>query len=139
MWDAHPGPRKRGKRSTVQIFLYKNPFPDSEIPEFLNFEFRNIGFRLYHVKSDFDLIAYQYVTVLYYYYHVPMMIYITSVLFSMAVWCPCMAMNVVALSVCTQYNVELLLDIILLTQCYYHRGTRSAFKCHEDIILICSL
>ena len=31
-------------------------------------------------------------------------------------WCPCMA-NV-------QYNGGLLPDIILLTQCYFHRGTR---------------
>ena len=33
--------------------------------------------------------------------------------------CPCMAINVGV-----QYNGGLLLDIILLTQCYYHRGTR---------------
>ena len=35
------------------------------------------------------------------------------------VWCPCMAINV-----SVQYNGGLLPDIILLTQCYYHRGTR---------------
>ena len=35
------------------------------------------------------------------------------------VWCPCMA-----ISVSVQHNVGLLLGIILLTQRYYHRGTR---------------
>ena len=35
-------------------------------------------------------------------------------------WCPCMAINVSVI----QYNGGLLPDIILLTQCYYHRGTR---------------
>ena len=35
------------------------------------------------------------------------------------VWCPCMAINV-----SVQYNGGLLPDIILLSQCYYHRGTR---------------
>ena len=35
-------------------------------------------------------------------------------------WCPCMAINV-----SVQYNGGLLPDIILLTQCYHHRGTRS--------------
>ena len=35
------------------------------------------------------------------------------------VWCPYMAIDV-----SVQYNGELLPDIILLTQCYYHRGTR---------------
>ena len=34
--------------------------------------------------------------------------------------CPCMAINVVSV----QYNGGLLPDIILLTQCYFHRGTR---------------
>ena len=34
--------------------------------------------------------------------------------------CPCMAIN----NVSVQYNLGLLPDIILLTQCYYHRGTR---------------
>ena len=34
-------------------------------------------------------------------------------------WCPCMAI-IASLS----YNDGLLLDIILLIQCYYHRGTR---------------
>ena len=36
------------------------------------------------------------------------------------VWCPCMAIN----NASVQYNGGLLPDIILLTQCYYHRGTR---------------
>ena len=45
---------------------------------------------------------------------------VVSVLFSLFVWCPCMAINVVSV----QYNGGLLPDIILLTQCYYHRGTR---------------
>ena len=35
------------------------------------------------------------------------------------VWCPCMAINVSA-----QHNGGFLPGIILLTQCYYHRGTR---------------
>ena len=34
-------------------------------------------------------------------------------------WCPCMAINV-----SVEYNGGLLPDIILLTQCYCHRGTR---------------
>ena len=45
--------------------------------------------------------------------------YNVSVLFLMFVWCPCMAIDV-----SVQYNGGLLPDIILLTQCYYHRGTR---------------
>ena len=39
-----------------------------------------------------------------------------------------------AVSVSVQYNGGLLLDIILLTQCYYHRGTR--FKCHEEVLYL---
>ena len=36
-------------------------------------------------------------------------------------WCPCMATN----NVSVQYDGGFLSDIILLlTQCYYHRGTR---------------
>ena len=47
------------------------------------------------------------------------------------VGCPCMATNV-----SVQYNVGFLHGIILLTQCYYHRGTRlKAMK----RFLICSL
>ena len=42
-----------------------------------------------------------------------------SGLFLMFFWCPCMAINANL-----QYNGGLLPDIILLTQCYYHRGTR---------------
>ena len=34
-------------------------------------------------------------------------------------WCPCMAINV-----SVQYDGGFLPNIILLTQCYYHRGTR---------------
>ena len=34
-------------------------------------------------------------------------------------WCPCMAINV-----SVQYDGGFLRDIILLIQCYYHRGTR---------------
>ena len=48
-----------------------------------------------------------------------MMCYIVSVLFLLFVWCPCMAINV-----SVQYNGGLFPDIILLTQCYYHKGTR---------------
>ena len=33
--------------------------------------------------------------------------------------CPCMAINV-----SVQYDGGFLPDIVLLTQCYYHRGTR---------------
>ena len=46
------------------------------------------------------------------------MYYIVSVVLFL-VWCPCMAVNV-----SVQYNGGLLADIILLTQSYYHRGTR---------------
>ena len=45
--------------------------------------------------------------------------YIVSGLFLLCFWCPCMASNV-----SVQYNGGFLPDIILLTQCYYHRGTR---------------
>ena len=48
-----------------------------------------------------------------------MMYYIVSGLFLLFCWCPCMAINV-----SVQYNGGLLPDIILLTQCYLHRGTR---------------
>ena len=43
---------------------------------------------------------------------------IVSGLFLMFFWCLCMAINVNV-----QYNGGLLSDIILLTQCYLHRGT----------------
>ena len=57
--------------------------------------------------------------------------YMVSGLFFMVFWCPCMAMNV-----SVQYNGGLLPDIILLTQFYFHRGTRS-----NDVkrFCICSL
>ena len=48
-----------------------------------------------------------------------MVYYIASGLFLLFLWCPCMAINVNV-----QYNGGLLLDIILLTQCYFQRGTR---------------
>ena len=48
-----------------------------------------------------------------------MVYYIVSVLFLLFFWCTCMAINV-----SVQYNGGLLPDIILLTQCYFHRGTR---------------
>ena len=53
--------------------------------------------------------------------------YIVSGLFSMFFWCPCMAINVNV-----QYNGGLLPDIILLTQCYLHRG--NLLKCHEEVL-----
>ena len=48
-----------------------------------------------------------------------MVYYIASGLFLLFFWCPCMAIYVNV-----QYNGGLLPDIILLTQCYFHRGTR---------------
>ena len=43
-------------------------------------------------------------------------------------WFPCMAIDV-----SVQYNGVLLPDILLLlTQCYYHRGIH--LKCHEDVL-----
>ena len=38
-----------------------------------------------------------------------------------------------AINVSVQYNVGLLPDIILLTQCYFHRGT---FICHEEVLYL---
>ena len=52
----------------------------------------------------------------YFFATVPAMEYFFSSLFF---WCPCMAINV-----SVQYNGGLLPDIILLTQCYYHRAAR---------------
>ena len=43
------------------------------------------------------------------------------------VLCPCMSINV-----SVQYNDGFLLDIILLTQCYYQSG--NPFKCHDDVL-----
>ena len=51
--------------------------------------------------------------------HCLMVYHIVSGLFLLFFWCPYMASNV-----SVQYNGGLLPDIILLTQCYYHRGTR---------------
>ena len=51
------------------------------------------------------------------YRYLCVMVYYT-VLFLMFFWCPCMAINVNV-----QYNGGFLLDIILLTRCYLHRGT----------------
>ena len=50
-----------------------------------------------------------------------MMYYIGFVLFF--VWCLCMAINV-----SVQYNGGLLPDIILLTQCYYHKTRLNGMK-----------
>ena len=51
-----------------------------------------------------------------------MVYYIASVLFLLFFWCPCMAINNNVSGV--QYNGGLLPDMIQLTQCYFHRGTR---------------
>ena len=48
-----------------------------------------------------------------------MVYYIVFVLFLLFFWCPCMAINV-----SVQYNGGPLPDMILLTQYYFHRGTR---------------
>ena len=45
--------------------------------------------------------------------------------------CLCMVINV-----SVQYNGGLLPDIILLTQCHYHRGP---FKCHEEVLYLQSM
>ena len=40
-----------------------------------------------------------------------------------------------AINVSVQYDGGFLPDIILLTQCYYHRGTPgNPFKCHEEVL-----
>ena len=39
-----------------------------------------------------------------------------------------------AIDVSVQYNSGLLPDIILLTQCYFHRGI--LFKCHEEVLYL---
>ena len=54
-----------------------------------------------------------------------MVYYIVSVLFLLFFWYPCMAINV-----SVQYNGGLLPDIILLTQCYFHR------ECHEEVLYL---
>ena len=38
-----------------------------------------------------------------------------------------------AINVSVQYNGGLLPDIMLLIQCYFHRGTKP-FKCHEEVL-----
>ena len=58
-------------------------------------------------------------------------LYTVPILFLLAFWCPCMAINV-----SLHYNGGLLPDIILLTQCYLHRGTR--FNTMKKVC-ICSL
>ena len=63
-----------------------------------------------------------------------MVYYIVSVLFLMFFWCPCMAINV-----SVQYSGGLLSDIMLLTQCYFHRGTHlNAMKKFCIIYSLCS-
>ena len=56
----------------------------------------------------------------------------TMFLFVKVFGCPCMAIDV-----SVQYNGGLLHDIKLLTQCYYHRGTR--FNAMMKKFCICSL
>ena len=57
------------------------------------------------------------------------------------VWCPCIATN----NVSVQHSGGFLPGIILLTQCYYHRGTRldamKSFFCILKIFFLyyCSL
>ena len=46
-------------------------------------------------------------------------IFVLVLLSLLSFWCPCMAINVSI----QYYNGGLLPDIILLTQCYLHRGT----------------
>ena len=62
-----------------------------------------------------------------------MVYYIVSGLFLMFFCRPCMAINVNV-----QYNGGLLPDIILLTQCYLHRGTclnsMESFLCLQPLI-----
>ena len=68
-------------------------------------------------SRGFVFVAYETV----YYYHIPclMVYFIVSVVFLLSVWCRCKAVD----NVSVQYNGGLLPDTILLTQCYYHRGT----------------
>ena len=56
-----------------------------------------------------------------------MVYYTVSGLFLMYFWCPCMAIDVDV-----QYNGGLLLDIILLTQCYFYVRIES----YDFIVLI---
>ena len=51
--------------------------------------------------------------------HITTKYVITTMFDLLFVWCPCMAINV-----SVQYNGGLLPGILVLPQCYYHRGTR---------------
>ena len=76
------------------------------------------GTRSNTMSRPFVFTAYETV---YYYYHVGCCptTNSVSVLFLLFVWCPCMAINV-----SVQNSGGRLPDIIMLTQCYCHRGTR---------------
>ena len=67
-------------------------------------------------SSGFVFIVY---VLVYYYYHLWWCTKLSLFCFYCFFWCPCMAINV-----SVQYNGGLLPDIILLTRCYFHRGTR---------------
>ena len=58
-----------------------------------------------------------------------MVYYIVAGVLLMFFWCRCMAINVIGV----QYNDGLLSDIILLTQCYFHRGTRLNATWYEEV------
>ena len=58
--------------------------------------------------------------------------YIASGVLLMFFWCPCMAINV-----SVQNNGGLLPDVILLTQCYFHRGAR--LNAMKSFFCICIL
>ena len=55
---------------------------------------------------------------------------VMSCFYCISDWCPCMAINV-----CLQFNGGLLPDIILLAQCYLHRGTRSNAMMKFSVII----
>ena len=56
-----------------------------------------------------------------------MMYYIVSVLFSMSVWCPCMAINVSVYVYSIITNGGLLPDI---------PSGKNPFKCHEEVLYL---
>ena len=56
--------------------------------------------------------------------------YVLKLICFVFVWCPCMAINAAKCYSITT-NGGFLPGIILLTQCYYHRGT-NPFKYHEE-------
>ena len=56
----------------------------------------------------------------------------TLLLFLLFFWCPCVAINVSV----HYYNGGLLPDIILLTQCYYHRETRLNVMKLQDVLYL---